>query len=91
MPVYGVGHPAGPGFCWFGSREWQTTGEPGLELGQDLWDAFLGAGGPWPTEFILRACPADGLPEPQGTWTRQGPRCRHGWELIPDRERIGWI
>jgi protein-L-isoaspartate(D-aspartate) O-methyltransferase len=79
----------GGSLCWFGLGEWQTTGADGTDLGQWLWQQFLEAGGPWPTEFRLRACPGDGLSLPgnRGAFCRQGPWCRQQWELLERRER----
>jgi len=79
----------GGNLCWFGPGEWQTNGDGGTDLGRWLWQRFLEAGGPWPTEFRLRARPGDGLSlrgDP-GAFFRQGPRCRQQWDLLERRER----
>jgi protein-L-isoaspartate(D-aspartate) O-methyltransferase len=86
-PEFGV-RRAGS-LCWFGLGAWQTAGDGGADLGRWLWQRFLEAGGPWPTEFRLRACAGDGLSLP-GTSTafiRRGSRCQHRWELLERRER----
>jgi protein-L-isoaspartate(D-aspartate) O-methyltransferase len=77
--------------CWLGSQEWQTSGPAGRDLGWGLWRAFLDAGGPWPTEFELRASPAGGLAadRPEG-YVRWGPRCQQVWELQAERDRPAW-
>lgn len=78
--------------CWFGPQDWQVTGEAGRDLGAGLWRAFLDAGGPWPTEFRLRAGPSSPLPRGRReTYERQGPLCRQSWELLEPRDRIAWI
>ena len=78
--------------CWFGSQDWQVTGEEGRDLGAGLWRAFLEAGGPWPTEFRLKASPSEPLPRGRReTYERQGPLCRQLWELMEPRDRIAWI
>ena len=78
--------------CWFGPQDWQVTGEAGRDLGAGLWRAFLDAGGPWPTEFRLRASPSEPLPKGRReTHQRQGPLCRQSWELLEPRDRIAWI
>ena len=88
--LQGVGDPEQPEVvCWFGRQTWYVHGAQGRDLGWDLWQAFLNAGGPWPTEFQLRAR-ADDAPLPDvgpTAWVRQGPRCRHVWELPPVRTR----
>jgi hypothetical protein len=77
--------------CWFGVQDWQVSGPAGRDLGRELWRAFLDAGGPWPTEFRLRAWPHG---EHRATdakgFERVGPCCRQDWELIEPRERPGW-
>jgi protein-L-isoaspartate(D-aspartate) O-methyltransferase len=96
--VYGIGDLVHGHACWLGLREWRVTGPAGRDLGNRLWRAFLDAGGPWPTEFRLRAVPLDApLAEEEETETdgglafhRQGPRCRQSWTLKPVRERPAW-
>jgi protein-L-isoaspartate(D-aspartate) O-methyltransferase len=77
--------------CWLGEEEWRTTGAAGRELGWRLWCRFLEAGGPWPTEFRLRAWPqgaaGEEMPGAALAFRRQGPRCDHLWELLEPRER----
>jgi hypothetical protein len=94
-PAYGVADLVRGHACWLGTRTWRVTGKAGLELGQRLWQAFLDAGGPWPTEFRVRAVPRPGSPagsEPPSrlAYRRQGARCNQVWELIEPRERMGF-
>jgi protein-L-isoaspartate(D-aspartate) O-methyltransferase len=93
--VYGVGDLVQGHACWLGLREWRVTGTAGRDLGVRLWRAFLDAGGPWPTEFHLRAVPLDTpLAEDDSAgervFVRQGPRCRQVWTLRALRERQTW-
>jgi hypothetical protein len=72
-----------------GSRAWYVTGEAGRGLGRRLWQTFLDLGGPWPTDFHLRAWPA-GAAGPADTglvYHRRGPRCEQAWELLEPRDR----
>jgi protein-L-isoaspartate(D-aspartate) O-methyltransferase len=88
--VHGIGDLVHGHACWLGLREWRVTGNAGRDLGHRLWRTFLDAGGPWPTEFRLRAAPLDAPPaEDAGelAFTRLGPRCRHVWTLDANRER----
>jgi protein-L-isoaspartate O-methyltransferase len=79
--------------CWLGDTEWRVSGSAGQALGTRLWQQFLDAGGPWPTEFRLRAAPPtagvpallDGL-----SFRRQGARLQHLWELVEPRDRLPW-
>jgi protein-L-isoaspartate(D-aspartate) O-methyltransferase len=64
--VYGVGDLVRGHACWFGLREWRITGAAGRNLGMQMWHDFLDAGGPWPTEFRLRAIPI-GASEPRSS------------------------
>jgi protein-L-isoaspartate(D-aspartate) O-methyltransferase len=90
QPFYGVSR--GDSHCWFGPREWQVNGEGGRMLGFSLWEEFLDAGGPWPTEFRLRAAPRGGLRTgPRAAFIRQGERCQQLWELPESRDRPGWF
>jgi protein-L-isoaspartate(D-aspartate) O-methyltransferase len=77
--------------CWFGVDDWQVNGAVGQELGEALWQAYLRAGGPWPTEFRLIATPHGGL-APRGAecYVRQGPLCQQHWELMEPRQRSTW-
>ncbi len=79
--------------CWLGEQAWHVSGEPGRTLGDRLWRAFLDAGGPWPTEFRLRASPHCQIAtsEHRAMYARQGPRCQQVWELIEPRERAAWL
>jgi protein-L-isoaspartate(D-aspartate) O-methyltransferase len=90
--TFGVAEPDGTA-CWLGEATWHVAGEAGLALGERLWRAFLDAGGPWPTEFRLRASPRGGVAAGGGreVYERQGPRCRQVWELIEPRERPVWL
>jgi protein-L-isoaspartate(D-aspartate) O-methyltransferase len=93
--VYGVGDLIHGHACWLGMRDWRVTGTAGRDLGNRLWRAFLDAGGPWPTEFRLRAAPLDApLPEDDETplpgglvFAHRGHHCRHLWTLDPVRQR----
>lgn len=90
QPNFGVSER--DALCWFGTQDWQVNGDAGHELGWSLWRAFLDAGGPWPTEFRLKACPRGPLPKGRReTYLRQGPFCRQVWELSEPRDRIAWI
>jgi protein-L-isoaspartate(D-aspartate) O-methyltransferase len=90
---YGVADLVRGHACWLGEHEWRVTGRAGDELGRRLWGTFLEAGGPWPTEFRLRAWPAGvwGPSEPEEevalAYQREGPRCTQVWELPEGRER----
>jgi protein-L-isoaspartate(D-aspartate) O-methyltransferase len=89
---FGIADPEGGSLCWLGSQDWQVTGPSGRDLAWRLWRAFLDAGGPWPTEFELRASPRGGLrtacPE---SYLRQGPCCQQAWELMETRQRPAWL
>jgi hypothetical protein len=97
--VYGVGDLVHGHACWLGMRDWRVTGTAGRDLGNRLWWAFLDAGGPWPTEFHLRAVPLEapdrGEREPRPpnelVFHRQGTCCRQQWTLHPVRSRPAWI
>jgi protein-L-isoaspartate(D-aspartate) O-methyltransferase len=90
QPFYGVSR--GTSHCWFGLREWQVNGEGGRMLGISLWQEFLNAGGPWPTDFRLRASPRGGLrPGHRTAFIRQDERCQQLWELPESRDRPGWF
>ncbi len=94
--LYGLGDLVHGHACWLGLREWRVTGPAGRDLGHRLWHAFLDAGGPWPTEFRLRAvplettCAEDGAADGELVFQRHGPRCRQVWTLDPVRERPAW-
>jgi hypothetical protein len=96
-PTYGVGDLVHGHACWLGQRDWRVTGSAGHDLGTRLWRTYLDAGGPWPTEFRLRAWPAaattpswlDGASGARLTYCRDGSRCRQLWELLDPRERPG--
>jgi protein-L-isoaspartate O-methyltransferase len=89
QPSFGVSN--GERLCWFGPQEWQVTNEAARELGLDLWRAFLDVGGPWPTEFRLRASPSQRLlPGRRPAYALRGPRCYHSWELTEPRDRLAW-
>jgi hypothetical protein len=76
--------------CWFGPDDWQVNGPAGLELGEALWQAWLRAGGPWPTEYRLTIAAAGLHQTPHEGHKRLGPRCQQWWELRETRERLGW-
>jgi protein-L-isoaspartate(D-aspartate) O-methyltransferase len=88
---YGVADQTAGKTCWLGNREWRVSGNAGRDLGDRLWRTFLDAGGPWPTEFRLRAWPrGEKVPsQVHEGWCcrRLGPRCEQLWELIEPRER----
>ena len=96
--LYGIGDRVHGHACWLGMREWRVTDLAGRNLGARLWRNFLDAGGPWPTEFLLRCVPAD-QPEPTGgaaksdrvlVFPRRGQRCRQRWTLETGRQRPAW-
>jgi len=92
---------SGDALCWFSAEDWQVNGGDGHELGEALWQAWLRAGGPWPTEFRLTASAADASPLSPAdrevgvrggseSYLRQGPRCQQVWTLHETRDRPGW-
>jgi protein-L-isoaspartate(D-aspartate) O-methyltransferase len=89
--LFGVGDLVRGYACWLGPGLWRVTGREGLALGDRLWTTFLDAGGPWPTEFRLRACapPASpgGRPATRLAYRKQGPLTEQLWELDEHRER----
>jgi protein-L-isoaspartate(D-aspartate) O-methyltransferase len=89
QPAFGVHDPAQDCTCWLGLQSWHVDGPAGRDLGWALWRAFLDAGGPWPTEFRLRASfTGEVRPGPgRESYVRQGPRCRQVWERMEPRER----
>jgi protein-L-isoaspartate(D-aspartate) O-methyltransferase len=90
--AFGVSDAEGSWACWLGWDRWQVHGEAGHATGAALWRAFLDAGGPWPTEFRLRAGPAEEVAAAGGEgYLRRGPRCCQVWELMERRERPGWL
>jgi protein-L-isoaspartate(D-aspartate) O-methyltransferase len=91
--TFGVADPEGEAWCWLGEAAWHVSDEAGRDVGVRLWRAFLDAGGPWPTEFRLRAGSRGELKRGVGreVYERQGPRCRQVWELIEPRERPAWL
>ena len=90
--AFGVGE-AETTTCWLGEQAWHVAGEAGRALGDRLWRAFLGAGGPWPTEFRLRAGPRGSVAPGGGheAYERQGLRCAQVWELVESRQRPAWL
>jgi protein-L-isoaspartate(D-aspartate) O-methyltransferase len=86
---YGVS--CGDALCCFNAEDWQVNSGAGHELGLALWQAWLHAGGPWPTEFEL-TCSAKARLEPKGqeSYLRQRPRCQQIWTLQAHRNRSGW-
>jgi hypothetical protein len=92
--AYGIGDPLQGHACWLGQRQWRVTGKAGRDLGQRLWRTFLDCGGPWPTEFRLRATPLD-MPtlvdreakDTQIFFHRRGLTCHHLWTLAASRAR----
>jgi len=77
QPVFGVGE--GDAHCWYGPTHWLVTGHPGRQLGETLWRAWLDAGGPWPTEFVLRLDLAGDLALRPEAWAQVERRERGGW------------
>lgn len=92
-PAFGISDEERNCLCWLGLHDWHVSGEAGRDLGWSLWQAFLAAGGPWPTEFRLRARPDDQLRPGKASesYIRQGQCCRQVWELSEPRDRPGWI
>jgi protein-L-isoaspartate(D-aspartate) O-methyltransferase len=86
--IYGISKHPSAGLCWLAPEEWQVDGKAGRDLGLTLWNSFLDAGGPRPTEFDLTASPKGGLSvqRPEG-FSRQGPCCQQVWEPVESRER----
>jgi protein-L-isoaspartate(D-aspartate) O-methyltransferase len=92
QPAFGISDTARQLMCWFGSQHWQVIGEKSRELGWNLWREFMDAGGPWPTEFHIKASPTGGLtPIGKNSFLRQSPRCQYLWTLKADRKRPAWI
>jgi protein-L-isoaspartate(D-aspartate) O-methyltransferase len=93
QPAYELTDPADGRVCWLSVSRWRVSGPGGRQLGWDLWRAFLDAGGPWPTEFVLTATPhRDRARSPrEGPGVRSGPRCRRLWEVATKRERPAWV
>jgi protein-L-isoaspartate(D-aspartate) O-methyltransferase len=91
QPAFGVADPRQGGACLLGVENWHTDGSAGRELGCRLWRGFLAAGGPWPTEYRLTATVGEGGIHEAGRecFVRQGPRCRHVWQLPGERDRPG--
>jgi hypothetical protein len=87
-PAFVVSDPGAGSLCVLGAEMWQVSGAGGHELAVQLWRDFLNEGGPWPTEFRLRAAPHGmALPQERGDYLRDGPRCRQCWQLIAERDR----
>jgi protein-L-isoaspartate(D-aspartate) O-methyltransferase len=91
-PAWGLSDPHHGDVCWVGARLWHVSGGGGRDLGWTLWRAFLDAGGPWPTEFRLRASPDGGLAGAGGgeSYLRQGPCCQQLWQPLETRQRPAW-
>lgn len=90
--AFGVSEPSLGAVCWLGCQKWYVEGPIGHDLGWTLWRGFLEAGGPWPTEYRLRASPQGGLQTVgRQCYIRQGARCQQLWELVEPRERAAWI
>lgn len=86
----GIGDAMQGHVCWFGMREWRISGPAGRDLGMRLWREFLDAGGPWPTEFHLRAALGDApLTDEDGerVFPRPSANGRQVWTLKANRER----
>ena len=92
QPCFGLSDPDRRLLCWFGSQHWQVIGEDSRRFGWDLWRDFLDAGGPWPTEFHLKASFTGGLQASgPNSFLRQGPRCQQLWQMMEQRVRPAWI
>jgi protein-L-isoaspartate(D-aspartate) O-methyltransferase len=92
QPAFVVSEPNGGSLCVFGLQAWHVSGSAGRDLGWGLWRAFLDAGGPWPTEWVLCASPSGGLrAEGPEVYVRKGPRCQQCWRLREERERPAWV
>jgi hypothetical protein len=89
--IFGVSDVQGSAGCWLGQQDWQVNGASGRALGTELWRGFLDAGGPWPTEFHVRASPHDLNSVGREGFEHRGPRCRQIWELGTTRERPAWL
>jgi protein-L-isoaspartate(D-aspartate) O-methyltransferase len=91
--VFGIHIPHENMSCLLGPQTWQVSGLAGRDLGWRLWRGFLDAGGPRPTEFRLFAVPHGHrwAPPPGQYWASAGPRCRHEWQLLEERERPSWV
>lgn len=78
--------------CWLGANRWLVAGDSGRDLGWALWRAFLDAGGPRPTEFLLQASPDKELLRcGQEGYCRRGLRCWQRWEKIETPARPAWL
>jgi protein-L-isoaspartate(D-aspartate) O-methyltransferase len=92
QPAFGVSDTNRQLLCWFGPQHWQVIGDESRKLGWDLWRDFMDVGGPWPTEFHLKASPAGGLSAiSKNSYLRQGPRCQYLWTMMEHRDRPAWI
>jgi protein-L-isoaspartate(D-aspartate) O-methyltransferase len=77
--------------CWLGASNWRVAGDAGRDLGWALWQAFLEAGGPRPTEFRIQASP-DKLPSSHAEgYCRRGLICWQRWEKIESPDRPAWL
>jgi protein-L-isoaspartate O-methyltransferase len=85
------GFQSGEASCWLGLEKWHVSDDDGRTLALDLWEAFLAAGGPWPTEYRIRARPGRMVSAGVGAFRRQGPHCAQAWEIIAPRERPAWL
>ena len=78
--------------CWLGATHWLVSGESGTELAWTLWRSFLDAGGPRPTDFILRASPyGEFVPSHRHGFVRKGSVCSQSWELKEPFDRSTWL
>jgi protein-L-isoaspartate O-methyltransferase len=78
--------------CWMGEQEWRISGPAGKALAARLWQRFFDLGGPWPTEFRLRAWPS-GTRRPESVaggvaYRHPGHHGQQLWELLEPRERL---
>jgi len=91
QPIFGISD--GSSECWLGPTQWLVNGHAARRLGDNLWRAWLDAGGPWPTEFEVRIgisgelIPGDGPEE----YSREADGGCQVWRLMEHRERGTWI
>jgi hypothetical protein len=87
--LFGIGDQQSA--CWLGPDVWRVTGDAGRQLAERLWEMYLAAGGPWPTEFRLRAAvSAVAAADGNGlllSYRRRGRLTEQVWELERRRER----
>jgi protein-L-isoaspartate(D-aspartate) O-methyltransferase len=89
--LFCVGDVARGSACWFGPATWHVSGKEGRVLGDHLWQTYLEAGGPWPTEFRLTASAPPASPAANSSailvYRHRGVLTEQLWELPGRRER----